>query len=53
MDRRRTCWRYAKIVGAEGEDLEIGFTLRPGATVDDAHKVAKSMNDWIVDTVLY
>jgi hypothetical protein len=35
------------------DDLEIGFTLRPGATLDDAHWVAKSMNDWIVDTVLY
>lgn len=42
-----------KIVGAEGDDLEIGFTLRPGATLDDAHKVAKCMNDWIVNTVLY
>ena len=42
-----------KIVGTEGEDLQIGFTLRSGATLDDADRVAKCMNDWIVDTVLY
>lgn len=42
-----------KIVGADDEDRAIGFTLRPGATFDDANMVAKCMNDWIVDTVLY
>ena len=42
-----------KIVGAKGEDMMIGFDLRPGATIDDAHKVAKFMNDWIVDTILF
>jgi hypothetical protein len=41
-----------KIVGTNGNDLHIGFYLRPGATLEDAHRVAASMNDWIVDTVL-
>jgi hypothetical protein len=41
-----------KIIGTKGNDLEIGFTLRPGTTHEQARKVAKCMNDWIVDTVL-
>ena len=42
-----------EIVGDDGEDLEIGFTLRPGATLDDAEKLAKYMNEWIADTLLW
>jgi hypothetical protein len=41
-----------KIVGTKGDDLHIGFYLRPGATLEDAHRVAKCMNDWLLDTVL-
>ena len=42
-----------KIIGTEGDDLNIGFTLRPGATLEDARNIAKFMNDRIVDAVLY
>jgi hypothetical protein len=42
-----------KIVGTKGDDLGIGFNLRPGTTIKDAQKVAKFMNEWIVDIVLH
>ena len=42
-----------KIVGSKGGDLQIGFFLRPGATIDDAQKVAEAMNRWIAETILY
>jgi hypothetical protein len=42
-----------KIVGTKGDDLEIGYTLRPGTTIEQARMVAKCMSDWIVDVVLY
>jgi len=32
---------------------QIGFTLRPGTTLEQAHTVAKQMNDWIVDILLF
>jgi hypothetical protein len=42
-----------KIIGPKGDDLEIGFMLRPGTTIQQAHEVARCMNNWIVDTVLF
>jgi hypothetical protein len=42
-----------KIIGTKGNDLEIGFTLRPGTTDEQARMVAGCKNDWIVDVVLY
>jgi len=42
-----------KIVGAKGEDLNIGFTLQPGTTYQQAQDVAKYLNKWIVDIVLF
>jgi len=32
---------------------QIGFTLRPGTTPEQAHKVAQQMNDWVVDILLF
>jgi hypothetical protein len=37
---------------AEGPP-QIGFTFHPGTTLEQAHKVAKAMNDWIDDIQLY
>ncbi len=42
-----------KIIGTKGNDLGIGFTLRPGTTYQQAQEVAKYMNTWIVDIVLF
>jgi hypothetical protein len=42
-----------KIIGSAGEDLQIGFTLRSGTTYEEAERVAKWMDDWIADIMLY
>jgi hypothetical protein len=41
------------IVGTKGDDLGVGFTLRPGMTIEEAREIAKCVNRWIVDIVLY
>jgi hypothetical protein len=41
------------IIGTAGEDLQIGFTLRSGTTYEEAKRVEKWMNDWLVDLMLY
>jgi len=46
-----------KIIGTNGSDLQIGFTLRPSTTLEEAHKVARTlarcMNDSIAEISLY
>jgi hypothetical protein len=48
-----------RIIGADGEDLGVGFDLRPGtlgnasATLEEAHKVARFLDDWIAEIVLF
>jgi hypothetical protein len=41
------------IIGTDGEDLQIGFTLRSGTTYEEAKRVANFMNDWMVDIMLW
>ncbi len=45
--------RPLKIIGTKGNDLGIGFTLRPDMTYQQAQEVAEYMNKWIVDIVLF
>jgi len=42
-----------KIVGTDGQDMGIGFTLRPGTTHQEARALANSMNRWIADIRLF
>jgi hypothetical protein len=42
-----------RIVGTEGQDLNVGFNLRPGATIEQATQIARLMNDWIVSIELF
>jgi len=41
-----------KIIGTDGSDLEVGFTLRPGTTYQEALEVAKCTNEWIAEIVV-
>jgi hypothetical protein len=44
------CWLACEPIGGAPQ---IGFTLRPGTTLEQAHEVAQQMNDWIVDILLF
>jgi hypothetical protein len=55
-----TCWiapepdgDVLKIIGPKGDDLGLGFTLRQGATLEEAHELAACMNRWIADIMLF
>jgi hypothetical protein len=41
------------IVGPEGEDLHLGFTLRPDTTMEEAQELAWLMNRRIAEIDLY
>jgi hypothetical protein len=41
-----------KIIGPTGEDLEVGFELAPGTTIDEAHSLARVMNSRITHIAL-
>jgi hypothetical protein len=41
-----------KIIGPTGEDLGVGFDLAAGTTLDQAHALARAMNNRITHIVL-
>jgi hypothetical protein len=42
-----------KIVGTNGEDMNFGFRLRPRTTIQEAHALAKAMNERITEIELW
>jgi hypothetical protein len=48
-----TPWLVAEPAAGAGLEVgNIGFSLRPSATLEDAHEVAEFMNLWITELVL-
>jgi hypothetical protein len=42
-----------KIVGTNGEDMQVGFDLAPGTTRSEAEALARAMNNGITHIVLF
>lgn len=42
-----------RIIGTTGDDLQVGFDLVPGTTLDEAQAIARTMNDCIARIVLF
>ena len=42
-----------KIIGTNGEDLQVGFDLAPGTTRSEAEALARAMNNGITHIVLF
>jgi hypothetical protein len=42
-----------KILGLKGDELGLGFSLRPGTTFEEACELAECINRWIADITLF